>query len=149
MILESFIHDFIIDTTTSTKSHSVVSDSLRPMDCSPPGPILQARILEWVAISFSRESSRPRDQTQVSRIAGRCFNLWATREAPYKRHMLDNLQMSSGIFCQWLAQECLVGVVIRTLVSWSSVPGGLCLYTAGKHALEPFNCSFSYADERG
>ena len=57
-----------------------------PMDCSPPGSsvhrILQARILEWVAISFSRGSSRPRDQTQVSHIAGRCFNFWATREAP-------------------------------------------------------------------
>ena len=56
-----------------------------PMDCSPPGfsihGILQARILEWVAISFSRESSQPRDGTQVSCITGRCFNLWATREA--------------------------------------------------------------------
>ena len=55
-----------------------------PMDCSPPGSsahgILQARILEWVAISFSRGSSRPRDQTQLSHIAGRHFNLWATRE---------------------------------------------------------------------
>ena len=57
-----------------------------PMDYSPPCSsihgILQARILEWVAISFSRESSWPRDRTQVSCIAGRCFNLWATREAP-------------------------------------------------------------------
>ena len=57
-----------------------------PVDCSLPGSsihgILQARILEWVAISFSRGSSRPRDQTQVSRIGGRRFNLWATREAP-------------------------------------------------------------------
>ena len=35
--------------------------------------ILQARILEWVAFPFSRESSQPRDQTQVSRIAGGCF----------------------------------------------------------------------------
>ena len=56
-----------------------------PVDCSPPGSsvhgILQARILEWVAISFSRGSSQPRDQTQVSCIAGRHFNLWATREA--------------------------------------------------------------------
>ena len=55
------------------------------MDCSPPGSsvhgILQARILEWVAIFFSRESSWPRDQTQVSCIAGRRFTLWATREA--------------------------------------------------------------------
>ena len=56
-----------------------------PVDCSPPGSsihgILQARILEWVAISFSRGSSWPRDQTQVSCIAGKRFNLWATREA--------------------------------------------------------------------
>ena len=56
-----------------------------PMDCSLPGfslhGILQVRVLEWVAISFSRGSSRPRDRTQVSRIPGRHFNLWATRES--------------------------------------------------------------------
>jgi len=43
--------------------------------------ILQARILEWVAIPSSRGSSRPKDQTQVSIIAGRFFTSWATREA--------------------------------------------------------------------
>ena len=63
-------------------SHSVVSDSLQPMDCSPPGSsvhgILQARILEWVAISFSSRSFQPRDQTKVSCIAGRFFTIWAT-----------------------------------------------------------------------
>ena len=69
---------------------------ISPLDCPSPAPfpsqgalclrhpsmdstsvhgILQARILEWVAIPFSRGSSRSRDQTQVSRIAGRCFNL--------------------------------------------------------------------------
>ena len=56
-----------------------------PMDCSPPGSsvhgIFQARMLEWVAISFSRGSFPPRDRTWVSHIPGRCFNLWATREA--------------------------------------------------------------------
>ena len=56
-----------------------------PMDCSLPGSslhgILQARALEWGAIAFSRGSSWPRDRTQVSCIQGRCFNLWATREA--------------------------------------------------------------------
>ena len=56
-----------------------------PMDCSPPGfsvhGILQARILESVAILFSWGSSWPMDQTQVSRIAGRFFTIWATREA--------------------------------------------------------------------
>ena len=45
--------------------------------------ILQARIPEWVAFPFSRESSQPRDQTQVSCIAGRFFTNWATREAMF------------------------------------------------------------------
>ena len=55
-----------------------------PENCSPPGSsvhgIFQARILEWVAISFSRGSSWPRDRTQVSLIVGRRFTVWATRE---------------------------------------------------------------------
>ena len=50
-----------------------------PMDCGPPGScvcgILQAGVLEWVAISFSGRSSQPRDRTQVSRIAGRHFTI--------------------------------------------------------------------------
>ena len=55
------------------------------MDCSLPGSsvheILQARILEWVTVPFSRGSFQARDQTQVSHIAGRFFTVWATREA--------------------------------------------------------------------
>ena len=43
--------------------------------------ILQARILEWVAVPFSVGSSQPRDRTPVSHIAGRLFTSWATREA--------------------------------------------------------------------
>ena len=50
-----------------------------PMDCSPPGfsvhGIFQARLLEWVAISFSRGLSQPRDQTWVSHTAGRHFTI--------------------------------------------------------------------------
>ena len=53
-----------------------------PTDCSPPGysvhGILQARVLEWTAIPFSRGSSWPRDQTRASCIAGRFFTIWAT-----------------------------------------------------------------------
>ena len=68
---------------TDQWSCSVVSDSLHPMDCSLPGSsihgIFQARVLEWVAIAFSRGSSQPRDQTQVPQIIGRCFTVWATR----------------------------------------------------------------------
>ena len=52
------------------------------IDRSLPGlsihGIFQARVLEWVAISFSRGSSRPRDQTWVSRIVGRRFTVWVT-----------------------------------------------------------------------
>ena len=58
-----------------------------PMDSSLLGSsihgIFQAGILEWVAISFSRRFSRPRDWTQVSRIVGRRFIVWATREVKY------------------------------------------------------------------
>ena len=59
-----------------------------PMDCSQPGSsvhgISQARILEWVAISFFRRSSQLRDQTCVSCIADRFFTVWVTREAQTK-----------------------------------------------------------------
>ena len=59
--------------------------SWNPTNYSPPGPsvheILQARILEWVAIPFPKGSSRPRDRTWVSHIAGRFFTVWTTREA--------------------------------------------------------------------
>ena len=55
------------------------------MDYSPPGSsdhgILQARILEWVSVSFYRGSFWPRDWTQVFCIAGRFFPFWTTREA--------------------------------------------------------------------
>ena len=59
-----------------------------PIDCSLPGSsvhgILQTRILEWVAIPFSRGISWLRDQTWVSHIGGSFFTIWANREAPYQ-----------------------------------------------------------------
>ena len=61
--------------------------TLQPHGRSLPGSsvhgILQARILEWVAIPFSRASSWPMDWTQVSCITGRFFTIWATKGAPY------------------------------------------------------------------
>ena len=58
-----------------------------PVDSSPPGSSVhefpQARILEWVAISFSRGSSQLRDLTQVFCVAGKFFTIWAAREAPF------------------------------------------------------------------
>ena len=57
-----------------------------PMDWNLPGfsvhGIFQAIVLEWIAISFSRGSSQPRDWTQVSRIVDRRFTFWTTREVP-------------------------------------------------------------------
>ena len=57
-----------------------------PMDCSPPGSsvhgILQARVLEWIAISFSRGSSWPRDWIRVSCIGRRVLYHWATSKVP-------------------------------------------------------------------
>ena len=57
-----------------------------PIDCSLPGSsvqgILQARILGWVVIPFSKGSSWPREWTQVSCIASRFFTVWATRKSP-------------------------------------------------------------------
>ena len=65
------------------------------MDCSPSGSsvhrISQVRILEWVAISSSRGSSWPRDWTWISRIAGRFFTIWASREAPNFPYWYVNL----------------------------------------------------------
>ena len=76
----SFLHLFESESVV-VKSGPTLCD---PMDCSLPGSsvqgIFQARILEWVAISFSRGSSQPRDRTQVSHIASRCFIILATRE---------------------------------------------------------------------
>ena len=70
---------FVCDSHSVTQSLTLCN----PIDCSPPGScvhgILQARIPEWVAMPFSKGSSR--DWTQVSWIAGRFFIVWATREA--------------------------------------------------------------------
>ena len=63
-----------------------------PMDYTVRG-ILQARILEWVVIPFSRRSSQPRDRTQVSHIAGGFFTSWATREAQTNSPVSGSWQM--------------------------------------------------------
>ena len=82
-----------------------------PMNCSPSGSyvhgILQARILEWVAMPFSRGSSWPRNQTRVSCISGRFFTVWATSEA----FQLNDLEQ---IFCPLLAFVCLALSAVPT-----------------------------------
>ena len=73
----SFSYNFFLKTLKVTQLCPALCN---PMDYTVQG-ILQARILEWEAFSLSRESSQPRAQTQVSRIACRLFTSWATREA--------------------------------------------------------------------
>ena len=73
---------------TAYKLYSIKCPTLcDPMDCSPPGSsvhgILQARILEWGAISSSRGSSRPRNRTQISCMAGKFFAIRATRQVKF------------------------------------------------------------------
>ena len=87
----AFIPQHTVPHTTCNLKKIVVLDTRSsptlcdPMDCSPPDSslrgILQARILEWVAISFSRTSSQARDQTRLSCTVGRVFTYWVTREA--------------------------------------------------------------------
>ena len=108
-----------------------------PMDYSPPGSsvpeVLQARILEWVAISFSRGSSQPRDQTWVSCTAGQLFTLWATREAyginlnPSNSlsHMLPLRVCSPVSSSLWPYVTCdssVHGILQARIMDWVAMP---------------------------
>ena len=86
-------------------SHSAMSNTCELMDCSPPGFsvhwILQAKILEWVAIPFSRGSSWPRDRTQVSCTASGFFTVCATigfSTLPSRSHLITNSHGADGHF---------------------------------------------------
>ena len=98
-----------------------------PTDCSPPGSsvrvILQARISEWVTVSFSRRSSQPRGQTHVSSIS--CTGKWilyhwATRESLFQP-MEAYLPVSSFFFsyCSWDSHSKNTGVVCHSLLQWT------------------------------
>ena len=103
-----------------------------PMACSPPGSsvhgVVQARELEWVVISFSRGSSRPRDQTWVSRIAGRRFTIWATREALCMQgHSLIPFTPGAIVeLMQQLTSDCWPGA-LRSLSNFSVIAILWCL----------------------
>ena len=70
-----------------------------PMDYTVHG-ILKARILKWIAFSFSGGSSQPRDQTEVSRIAGRLYTSWATKGSPstlkWEAYLLQRIFPTQG-----------------------------------------------------
>ena len=125
---------------SSRDSESEVAQSCptlrHPMDSSQPSPsvhgIFQARILEWVAISFSRRSSQPRDWTRVSRIVGRRFTIWATREGLCPLHKGIKAERSQGLregvseFCipEFESHFCYFTI---TVWSWARNLSSLCL----------------------
>ena len=80
----------------SSGSHSVMPDSLRTHGLQPDSPlsIEFSRQEHWGGLPFPSpgESSQPRDQTQVSYLAGRLFTVWATREIPLNEYRVSVLQ---------------------------------------------------------
>ena len=119
---------------SGSKSHSVKSDSLRPVDCSPPGSsvrgILQARMLEWVAIAFCRGSSWPRDQTFLrsevlcysllsSLVSGDAWSRSSQWDVSRESKPTDEVRGNS-VFC-WLAVYQLwssLASIEKTLGCW-------------------------------
>ena len=100
---------FLLSITCSMKSASrpVTSDSVHPTVCGPPGSsvhgILQAAVLEWVAIPFSKASSPARDQpwSPALRVAS---TIWAAREVPSTQHWRPEVKQSS----RWDLERVLI-----------------------------------------
>ena len=97
------------------------------MDCGPPGSsvhgILQASILEWVAISSSRGSFQPRDWSCISCIAGRFLTVWNTREAHiniFVFYSMSDHSVVEGFFFSF------VSLVLLLLLFFLSVLNSLC-----------------------
>ena len=103
------------------------------MDCGLPGSslhgILQARILEWVAISFSRGSSWPWDWTQVSPIAGSLFTEWATLEdqlflkLPQYLEIWNSGHLKYATLCLW-SETRVHFSVLGEVENWKIHPPG-------------------------
>ena len=125
--------DGIIKWSEVTQSCPTLCD---PVDCSLPGSpvhgIFQARELEWVAVSFSRGSSRPRDWTRVSRFVGRRFTIWAWQV--YKTSVLFSACCSFSVVFAWFIHVDMCGS------SWSLSLLKLLLFEdLTMHLLSPVN----------
>ena len=105
-----------------------------PTDCGLPGSsvhgILEARILEWVAIPFSRGSSWPRDRTWVSHIAGRFFTVWATRETQVGYNYTKKLFLNESLLPQSFISRSTISAIWQpeeNCSSWylrTAIPAG-------------------------
>ena len=103
-----------------------------PTDCSLPGSpvhgISQARVLEWLAIPFSRGSSQSRDRTQLSCMAGRFFTIWASKDEeqsePRRATQARRLQHKVGVNCCLLAswkEVSFYGIIQISFQSFNSI----------------------------
>ena len=117
---------------------SFVSNSLWPHGCNPPGSsahgIFQARILEWVAISYSRGSSRSTDWTQVSRVS------WITRRILYQ---FSSVQFSRSVVSNsatpWIAARQASLSITNSRVHSDSRPSSQWCHPAISSSVVPFS----------
>ena len=154
-VFNTFSSFFLIDIVKVKVTQSC------PTLCNPMGypvhGILQARILDWVAFSFSRGSSQPRDRTQASLIAGGFYTSWASsninivpkiRKVSWKRWSLSWISKEKGWYwreasdrapevstwaCSWLMPVSFV----RTLAFQSSFSPNLWIVSMGRSP-QPF-----------
>ena len=114
--VQLLLRDFFQFVVFLSESESCSVVLCNPVDCSPPASsvhgILQAGILEWGVIPFSRGSSLPRDQTQVSCIVGGFFTIWATREACSFLKSAILFPLSKSCFCPSHISLCWEAVTL-------------------------------------
>ena len=119
----------MVFTTTPCEAAQLCVTLCDPTDCGLPRSavhgIFQARILEWVAISFSKGSSQPRDQIRVSRIVGRCFTIWGREvlvdfhhaiEPSWRNHVHHHSAWLGTVLAQLIAFPPLLLKASRTLL---------------------------------
>ena len=94
-----------------------------PMNYTVHG-ILQARILEWVAIHFSRGPSKPRDRTHISHIAG--DSLPAEPQGKPRNHLCMHLSMNYSLFCEWFQFRFFLLLYVFYCMSMSALTYPFC-----------------------
>ena len=102
-----------------------------PTDHSSVHGILQARIVEWIAIPFSRGSSQPRGRTWVYCITGKFFTLWATREASLSQEVNGVLSKENTLFFCFVFSSLVCQAVLVWGWRWRwGYPTGLLIYSS-------------------
>ena len=141
-INSNWIKDLNVRPETTEKWKCKCPTLWDPMDCSPPGSsvygILQARILEWLAISFSKGSSRPRDGTWVSHIAGRFF----TAEPPGKNSWRKSRQYALWHCSQqyFLALSPRAREIKTKINKWDYIKFKKRFHSEGNYQNKKFSC---------